>query len=138
MSEKNIQLVRSFFEAVPQGDAAGARAVLDPNVEWIEPEVPGLWFGGIHRGADNALREVVEPTLDLIDDFYIRIDEYLDAGDEIVALGSFHGVAKATGMELDIRACFVCTVRKGKIVRFRAYHNTAQWLAMMGEPVPVA
>ncbi len=54
MAKQNIQLVKSFFEAASKTDLAGARAALDPNIEWIEPEVLGLWFGGIHRGADAA------------------------------------------------------------------------------------
>lgn len=137
MSEENIQVVRRFFEAAPRGDAAGMRAVLDPRIEWIEPEAPGLWFGGAHRGADNALSEVVAPTLDRVDDFGIRIEEYLDAGEEIVALGRFHGRSRQTGMNFEIRACFICTVRGGKIVRFRAFHDTSQWLAVTGRPEPV-
>ncbi|MDA8387769.1 MAG: nuclear transport factor 2 family protein [Nitrospiraceae bacterium] len=124
-----------FFDAVPGGDIAAARASLDPDIEWIEPEVRGLWFGGTHHGADAALKEVVEPTFDNVDDFNIRINQYLDAGEEIIALGGFQGKGKATGRQFEIQACFVCTVRGGKIVRFRAYHNTAQWLEALGQPV---
>ena len=71
MAKKNLEIVKTFFEAAPNGDMDAARAVLDDNIEWIEPDVPGLWLSGIHRGADTALREVVKPTFDHIDDFSI-------------------------------------------------------------------
>jgi hypothetical protein len=109
--------------------------VLDDNIEWIEPDVPGLWFAGTHHGAEESLREVVMPTFDHVDNFGITIAEYLDAGDDIVALGRFYGTGKRTGKKLDIPACFVCTVKDEKIIRFRAYHNTALWLEVVGMPM---
>jgi ketosteroid isomerase-like protein len=132
MTKKNLDIVKTFFEAVPKGDMDAARVVLDDNIEWIEPDVPGLWFSGVHRGADAALKEVVKPTFEYVDDFSIKADEYLDAGDVIITIGRFLGKGKKTGKKLDIPACFVCTVRGGKIIRFRAYHNTALWLDVVG------
>ncbi len=133
MPKQNIEIVKTFFEAAPKSDLAGARAVLDPNIEWIEPEVAGLWFGGVHRGADAALEEVVKPTFQNVSNFSVAIDEYLDAGDNVVAVGRFEGTARDTGMALNIPVCFICTVRAGKIVLFRAFHNTARWLEVMGQ-----
>lgn len=133
MVKKNIDIVKTFFEAASKGDMDAARAVLDDNIEWIEPDVPGLWFSGVHRGADKALREVVMPTFDYIDNFSVAADEYIDAGDHIIALGRFLGKAKETGKNLYIPVCFVCSVKDGKIIRFRAYHNTALWLDAVGK-----
>lgn len=135
MPDKNVKTVQRFFESAAKGDVPGARSVLDNNIEWIEPEARGLWFSGTHRGADAALKEVVAPTFDNVDNFSIPIDEYLDAGDNIITIGAFHGNAKATRQEFNIPVCFVCTVKNDKIVRFRAYHNTAMWLEAMGQPV---
>ncbi len=135
MAKKNFDIVKTFFEAGSTGDMDAARVVLADNIEWIEPDVPGLWFSGVHRGADTALREVVKPTFEHIDDFGIAIDEYLDAGDDIVALGRFLGKGKETGKKLDIPVCFVCKIKDGKIIRFRAYHNTALWLDVVGMPM---
>ena len=99
------------------------------------PKHEGLWFSGSHHGADAALQEVVAPTFDSVDNFSIPIEEYLDADDNIIAIGKFNGQARATGQKLNIPVCFVCTVQKNKIVRFRSYHNTAMWLEAIGQPV---
>lgn len=135
MKKKNLDIVKTFFEAGPKGDMDEARDVLDDNIEWIEPDVPGLWFAGIHQGAEAALREVVKPAFEYVDDFSIVVDEYLDAGHEIIVLGRFLGKGKETGKNFAIPACFVCKVKDGKIVRFRAYHNTALWLEVIGTHV---
>jgi ketosteroid isomerase-like protein len=39
---KNVKLLKGFYEAVSRGDMDAARTLLDPNVEWIEPYLPGL------------------------------------------------------------------------------------------------
>jgi ketosteroid isomerase-like protein len=132
MVKTNIDIMKTFFEIGTKEGMEAARKVLDDNMEWIEPDVPGLWFSGIHRGAESALREVVKPTFDYVDNFSIKADEYIDADDKIIVLGKFLGTGKNTRKKLDIPFCFVCTVRNGKIIRFRAYHNTALWLDVVG------
>ncbi len=133
MVKKNLDIVKTFFEAGPKGDMDVARDVLHDNIEWIEPDVPGLWFAGIHRGAEAALREVVKPAFEYVEEFNIKVDEYLDAGDEIIVLGRFLGKSKETKKNFEIPSCFVCKVQDGKIVRLRAYHNTVLWLEVIGE-----
>lgn len=135
MSKRNLNIVKTFFEAVSKGDKDTARNVLDDEIEWTEPDVPGLWFSGTHRGAEAAMSEVVKPTYEIVDDFSVRTDEFLDAGEETVVLGRFSGRIKDSGKNFEIPACFVCRVQNKKIIRFRAYHNTALWLEAVGEYV---
>ena len=135
MTKKNLDIVKTFFEAGPKADMAAARAVLDDNIEWIEPDVPGLWFSGTHRGADTALKEVVKPTFEYVDDFSVKADEYIDAGEQIIILGRFLGKGRNTGKKIDIPVCFICMVKDEKIIRLRAYHNTALWLDVVGTAV---
>ena len=132
MSQENVNVVRHFFEAAPRGDFAGARDALDPQIEWIEPGVPELWFAGTHHGPDAVFQEVIGPTFEHVEDFRIEIEQYLDAGDHVVALGHDRGRAKSTGREVNLPSAYVCTVDGGKIVRFEAYLDTAQWLRALG------
>ena len=133
MSQENINVVQSFFDALGRGDIAAAGAALDPHIEWIEPGVPGQWFAGTRHGPDAVFTEVIGPTLDHVEDFSLHIEEYLDAREYVVALGQFRGRGKRSGKAFSIPGAFVYTVRSGKIVRFRAYHDTAQWLQALGQ-----
>ena len=132
MSEENIAVVRTFFEAAPRGDYAAALAVLDPEIEWIEPGVPALWFTGTFHGPEAVVSGVIGPSAQYVDNFAITIDRYIAQGDHVVALGHDRGRAKATGREFNQPAAYVCTVRGGRIVRFEAYVDTAQWLVALG------
>ncbi len=131
-SQQNITIVKNFYEAASNGDFGPVSAALDPNVEWIEPTVPGLWFSGPHRGANAVWKEVLEPTAGKIDNFRLRMKRLYAVGDHVIAIGYFHGRVKATGKELDAATAHVCTLRNGKIVRFEAYDDSASWLEALG------
>lgn len=128
----NIKLLEHFYDAASRGEFEAVRTALDPNVEWIEPNVPGLWFGGTHRGAEAVWKEVMAPTADKFDKFKVKMRKFHSVGDHVIAIGFFHGHCKATGKELDAATAHVCTVRDGRIVRFEAFHDSANWLETLG------
>ncbi len=131
-SQENIKLVKDFYEAASNGDFGPVRAKLDPSVEWIEPNVPGLWSSGTHRGADAVWKEVIEPTVQKIDNFRLKMKHFHAVGDHVIAIGYLNGRVKATGRELDTATAHMCTLRNGKIVRFEAFHDSASWLEALG------
>ena len=133
MSQENINVVQSFFDALSRGNIAAAGAALDPHIEWIEPGVPGQWFAGTRHGPDAVFKEVLGQSVEHVEDFSLHIEEYLDAREYVVALGQFRGRGKRSGKAFSIPGAFVYTVRSGKIVRFQAYHDTAQWLQALGQ-----
>jgi len=137
-TQENIKLLKSFYEAPSRGDFGPFRDALDPNVEWIEPNVPGLWFSGTHRGAEAVWKEVIGPAVEKFDDFRVNMKQFYGVGDHIIAIGYFRGFAKTTGKELDAATAHVCTMRNGKIMRFEAFHDTASWLETLGLAHPQA
>jgi ketosteroid isomerase-like protein len=58
VSQETINVVQSFFDALSQSDIAAAGAALDPQIEWIEPGVPGQWFTGTRHGSDAVFTEL--------------------------------------------------------------------------------
>lgn len=128
----NIKAVKSFYGAASSGDFNAARELLDSNVEWIEPNVSGLWFGGTHHGAEAVFKEVFSPTAEKIDKFHVKMKHYFSVGDQVVALGYFRGHGKVTGKELDVATAHVLKLRQGKIVRFEAFHDIPGWMDTLG------
>jgi ketosteroid isomerase-like protein len=126
MSETYVSTVRDFYGAVARGDFA--RIALDPEIEWIEADVPNLWFGGTHHGRDAVLREVVEPAFAKVDAFRVQCDQFFDAGDHVVVTGRFRGRGKDTGIELNAPFAHIWTLRGDKAIRFQGYTDTANWL----------
>jgi hypothetical protein len=128
MSHKNCSIVRDFYEAVEHGDKATILDILDPNLEWVDPEVPELWFSGTHLGAEAAYRTVIEPTADRLDHFHIQLDTVLDAEDHVVATGRFRGQVKDSGIDLNAPFAHIFTFRHDRIVRFEGHTDTVAWI----------
>ncbi len=130
--QDNLELVRRCYQAIVRQDFNALRGAMDPNLEWIEPEVPGLWFQGTHRGPEAVFKEVFEPTGGKIADFRVETNQFLPVGEHVVVLGRFRGRGKAAGKELNANTVHVWTFRGGKVVRFQAYHDVANWLQALG------
>ncbi len=133
-TQDNAKLVRAFCEAVNSGQFDRARNLLDPNVEWNEPNTPGLWFRGVHRGPDAVFKEIMEPISGKVADFRVDIEQTFNVGDHVIAIARFYGRGTTTGKQLNTQAALVSTWRNGKVIRFEAFHDEATWLQVLGQP----
>lgn len=122
----NVDLIRGAYEAFERGDRDGALAVCAPGVEWVQAQ--GLPHGGTYHGVDEVRRHVFAPlTTSWWETFSAPPDEFLDAGDTVVVLGRYRGVARGTGRVLDVPFVHVWTLEAGRCTRFRQFLDTAGW-----------
>jgi ketosteroid isomerase-like protein len=119
MSEENVELIRHAAEALAAGDLEEASKVLDPEAELYPPaEDPDV--KRVYRGPEGA-GSWLQNWLEAWEDFEIRIDEVIDAGDRVVLVFSQRGRGKASGVEIENRLAGVATLRDGKMVRGDLY-----------------
>jgi ketosteroid isomerase-like protein len=122
---KNVELLKSGYEAFARGDVEYIVSnVLDPEIEWREPEIPRYPIGGVYRGPDAVVQGVFAQTAELWDDFSVEPEEYLDAGDTVVVTGRYRGRARATGKALDAPFAAVWKFHYGRIVEGQEYPDT--------------
>jgi ketosteroid isomerase-like protein len=57
-------------------------------------------------------------------DFKAEPDEFLDAGEQIVALGNYSGSYKTTVKSMNVPFAHVRTLENGKITKFVQYTDT--------------
>lgn len=126
--QQNIKLLKSFYDAVSRGDFSSAREALDSNVEWIEPEMPELWFSGTHRGAEAVWKDVIAPAIEKIHRFRVDIKKFFVVGEHVIAIGYFRGRSKLTGNNLNAPTAQVWTLRNGKALRYEVIQDPASWL----------
>ncbi len=120
MSQQNVDVVRSIYEAFGQGDTDSLATAL-AETEWHEAE--GMPYGGTFVGAEAIFENVFGPIAQDVDGFTARPDEVLDGGDEkVVSLGRYAG--QASNGPVDVPFAHVWTVQDGKIVRFVQYTDT--------------
>ena len=123
----NLEIVQRSYVAFGRGDMDAVLADMDEGIEWQQAQ--GLPHGGIYRGIAEVRRNVFDPLdRDWWSEFSAEPDELLDAGDEIVALGRYRGVAKETGKVLDVPFVHVWSLRDGKAWRFRQFLDSAGWI----------
>ena len=127
-----IDVVKTFYDSLVQGDVSKAFSILDPAVEWNVPE--SLPYGGTYRGPDAVRQYRGQIEAHLAEGFRLTPEEYLADGERVVVLGRLRGRARATGVEIDVPFAHVWTVRNGKVVARRYVIDTATLLdAFRGE-----
>ncbi|MEO5634153.1 nuclear transport factor 2 family protein [Gaiella sp.] len=123
----NVTIVRRSYDAFARGEMGAVLADMDEGIEWEQAQ--GLPHGGTYRGLAEVRANVFDPLdRDWWSEFSAVPDEFLDAGDEIVVLGRYRGVAKETGKVLDVPFVHIWGLRDGTVWRFRQFLDTAGWI----------
>jgi uncharacterized protein len=134
MSQENVEVVRALLAAAARRDSATVLALYDPDVEWDNTRGPmqGLVEGKVYRGYEGLRhwwREFREPW----DSVWGELEELIDAGDQVVSVGTSHARGKASGVAVDLEhSATVWTLRHGKIVRVELYASRAEALEATG------
>jgi ketosteroid isomerase-like protein len=119
----NLAVVQKMYRALARKDLGAVREIFHPEIEWIQNA--GFPGGGRNVGADAVLQGVfVRFGADWLD-WQADVQQWLDAGETIVALGQYRGTFKATGKSTNAAFAHVYDLKDGKIVRFRQYADTA-------------
>ena len=58
-------------------------------------------------------------------------DQFVDSGDQVVAVGYTRGIARPTGKEFGVPAVHVWTLKNGKIFRLEAYIDNPVMIAAL-------
>lgn len=133
MTQSNPEIVRSLFDAWHRGDLESFLGLLTPDVEWRFAD--NFVYGQVNplRGRDALRQGSLKRLRTEWDGFDAVCDELLDAGDEVVALGHYVGVHKATGRRLRAQFAHVYTLKGGLVSRWRQYVDTRQFAEVTGE-----
>jgi ketosteroid isomerase-like protein len=134
--EKNIQLIKDMFATFKKGDAQALINYVAEDCDWWSPvtntssdAIP--WATPRHgRGEVSSLFSEIFTKVKPIE---IKPEHYTAQEDYCIVEGSSRGLTLATGCEFYINWVMVCTLRDGKITRFRNYFDTADLSkALMG------
>lgn len=124
MSNENVELIRSIYDAFGAGDVEGVLSYLSPDIVWNEAEGFPYADGNPYIGPQAVLEGVFARCATEWDCFAVEIDEILDAGETVVALGWYTGVFKATGTAQRTQIAHVWRLADGKAVRFQQHADT--------------
>ncbi len=123
MSEENVELVRRIYEAWEQEESA--RDFIAEDIEYVNPSYavePGTRRG---RKSFRVIRDTYE-------DFQIRVERYVDAGEEVVVLAQYKASGPGSGVPVSGEHGYVWTVRDGQAVRFQWFQSHREALEAAG------
>lgn len=119
----NVDLVRSFYAALAQGDVPGLLGLLHDDLEWTEAE--GFpYYSGTWRKPEDVLEKLIGPLMADWDDFAAVADDFIAEGDRVASLGAYSGTSKATGKAMRAPFAHVWRIADGKLKRFDMYADT--------------
>jgi ketosteroid isomerase-like protein len=128
MSQENVEVVRTAFEAWNAGDMDGFRELHDPDVigrglkNWPEP--------GPFVGREAVMRQWQEMRDTWDADSLEPIGDFIDAADRVVVRYIWHGVGHGPESNLEVTGVF--TVRRGKIFAMEFFWDHAEAIETLG------
>jgi ketosteroid isomerase-like protein len=130
MSQENVELARRYFEAFDANDMNGTQHLRHPEMEVFDP--PNLPDSQRYVG-EGAIRRRMESFLEIGWDGRFSVQEYLDAGEEVVVVWRVVGrTPHGGGVPLDVTFVHVCLFEAGQLRRVRQYLTRAEALEAAG------
>jgi ketosteroid isomerase-like protein len=127
MSQENIGVVRSFYEALGRGDVGTVLGMMDPQVEWNEAEHFIYADHSPYIGPDKILNGLFMRLVTEWEGFKAVPEQFIGMGDTVAVMGRYHGTYRETGKSINAQVVHVFTVAGGKLTRFQQYTDTAQF-----------
>jgi ketosteroid isomerase-like protein len=124
MSASNVSMIREIYAAFAAGDVGGVLGAMSPDIVWREADDFPYADGNPYIGPQAVAEGVFARCIGEWDGFAVHIDEIIDGGDTVVALGHYAGTYKATGKPQHTQLVHVWRVRDGKAAEFQQYANT--------------
>jgi ketosteroid isomerase-like protein len=118
----NVDIIKSLYQAFAEGDMDTILRRLAADIEWIESD--GIPYGGTFKGHDEVVNGVFAKIGSEWSNFIAHVDEFIDAGDIVIALGYDSGTHNTTGKKMYAPAASIWRLKDGKVVHFRQYIDT--------------
>ena len=125
MSQQNVEKVRTAIASAP----AGLLGILHDEVEW---DYVGAFPEATTYHGPEQVAEFFRGWVGGFDDFGLKADELIDAGDSVLVLLHQWGRGRDTGAQVESRTWQVLTFHDEKVIHCRGYATKAEALEAAG------
>jgi ketosteroid isomerase-like protein len=130
MSQENVEVARQAYEAWNRGDLGW---LLDHMTEDFEFQT-GLGFADldpVYRGKEGW-RRFAQTWQEAWEHITVRVERIEDLDDGIVALLTFDGTGRGSGVEVSVRVGHVATVTEGRMSKLVSIASWEEALEAVG------
>ena len=120
MAEADVEALQRGYEALNRGDLSVVLELLDPDIEWQEPEPSP--DAGTHTGRES-FESFFRSWIDSFDEFKVEPEHVVERDDKLIAVVHQSGRGRASGVQVEARLAHVWTVTKGRAIRWEAVAN---------------
>jgi hypothetical protein len=124
VSKKSVEIITELYEALARRDLPAIQSLIDPEIIVSQTEL--LPWGGEYHGLEGV-QQFFTQLFGCIES-QLAVEEFVDAGDRVIVIGSARGRVRATGAPFNVRAVHVWTVKGGRGVRFEPNVDTPKML----------
>jgi ketosteroid isomerase-like protein len=130
MGQEHVELIRRAFEAMNARDIEGAKALAHPEID-LKTRFTGV-AGRPYRGFEGVEQWFADVG-ETWEDVNQTIERFIEVDDErTIAVISFHGRGKGSGIELDQELANIWRIRHGKVMAVETYPSVDEALAAAG------
>ena len=115
MPSQVVSLIRAAYDAMNADDPAWAAANLPPDFELVPPPSSG-GLAERYTGAGGIAQFRAELE-DAWEAFHTEVEEIVEFGERVVVLGRIRNRGRGSGLEVDVVAAHLWTLRDGVPVR---------------------
>jgi ketosteroid isomerase-like protein len=130
MSQENVEVSRSFYEAFLAGDPSSAKPFVDADFEFVPARATHIFFPAPSHGLEEFNKRFTE-IASQFESYEARPEEFIEAGDDtVVAL--LHRITVSHGVRVEDRIAQLITLRGGRISRIVSFANLEEALEAAG------
>jgi ketosteroid isomerase-like protein len=133
VSEQDVELVRTVFDAINRRDVQAVLDAYHPDAD-MSTLTSELVQGKSYRG-HTGIREYFSSFADVWEELRLEPEEIHDLGDDrILVVGRWSSRGKESGADVESPAAWLFGIRDGQIVFSRAYRDAEEALSDAPEP----
>ena len=124
MSASNVAVIQSIYDAFAVGDVPNVLGAMDAGIVWNEANNFPYADGNPYVGPMAVAEGVFARCGSEWDGFAVEVDELIDGGDAVIALGHYTGTYLASGRPQRTQFAHVWRLAGGKATQFQQYADT--------------
>ena len=129
MSQENVEIVRSLYEAWQRDGFGVVPELMDPDIEWVNPSY--AVEPGTRHGYDE-FAAAAQAVLNVYGDYRVSAIQAYDTGDRVAVRARVAARSKVTAYPSTPERGYVFDLRHGKVIRFAWFNNPVEALEAAG------
>jgi uncharacterized protein len=120
MSQQNVEVVRSIYDAWARDEFPGPAQLLDADIKYVNP--PGAVEPGTRCGL-VAFNRAIEKVFEGWETWEMEPEQFRPLGDQVAVVVRYRARGRGSRVEVEGRESALWTIRGGKVVRYEWFHE---------------